>query len=1100
MIKQYHPVFLLIASILIILETKAQTLSYDGKLVLKHDICDSLLFREPAEHFHPQIWYHFISGNISLPGLKEDIRAIHEAGFSGIQLFHEHRGGAPWPGVEPQIKCLSKEWDEMIKRVAEECHRYGLKFTMQNCPGWAMAGGPWIEPENAMRHLVWSRIDIAGGRQLRIRLPQPEPVNPEWRDYRDVAVIAFPTPEGDTNESLKPVRVKSNRNNLNWEKWIRDEEKSAVILEASNQPTWVEIDFDAEVPLRAIEFPPVRSLYHGWEYDPHVEVKVEAICENLPDVTIAEFHVPRSNWQENKPLSIGCRESSSKRYRLSITNKRYNINLNPVKFYSAARKTNWEGEAAWVLRDMNGLEDPVQPENCRLKSKSIVNLSNSFDDQGTLNWRVPPGNWTVLRWGHVNTGMQNGSAPYEATGFECNKLSAGGADAHFEGYIGRLTGSDGPLEGNLLQGLLMDSWECETQTWTNEMETEFRQRRGYDLVAWLPAIAGYIIDTPEITSRFLCDWRATLNNLLVENFYGRTTELAHQRGLETYYETASGDVFPAEILEYYKHADVPMCEFWQPRTDFHVGSIEKKSVKPTVSAARLYGKNRVAAESFTSGNLTWNEHPGMLKPIMDLHFAKGVTFPVFQAYTHTPWKDFKPPGTSFGGNTGTPFLRGQTWWGQMPEFTKYLSRCTYMLENGRPVSDVLFYLGDEINHKPRQNMPFPDGYQYDYCNPDILLHRLTVRNGRIVTPEGLSYRLIWLPTNRKMLPETLEQLISLVKKGATIVGDPPENCATLSGGSVAEARFGKAVKTLWGKTAKPERRLGKGKILSGVTIGNALKKLHVGPDLIVEDIQSGSSEDLHWLHRQNNSEEWYFITVPECPEGFKATLKFRATAKAEIWDPMTGKISNARIVATDTTGTRVDIALPPSGSLFVLFKSEKKPVIEDKWDTPSVDALPVTGPWRLKFPAGWGAPDSVSTDSLRSWKDLDISPEAKAFSGTVLYQTSFNLEITGSQRSVLLDLGQVNMIAKVRINGTESGTIWSNPFQIDITDVVRNGINFLEIEVTSTWFNRLVYDAGKDKATRMTWTIHGPSAEENLNPYGLLGPVKIIFNQGNIRK
>ena len=716
-----------------------------------------------------------------MEGVRADIKAISEAGFSGIHFFHGHRPGKPWPGVEPQIECLSSDWDDLVKQLAEECRKYGLQFTMQNCPGWAMAGGPWIEPENAMRHLVWSRVDIDGGKTINIELPRPEPSEPDWRDYGDVAVIAFPTPDDDTGEALKPASVISNRDNLDWEKWIQNVKGSAVLLEASEGPTWVEVDFDREVTIRTVELPSVESFSHGWVYDPHVEVKVEALFDNQPDKVIAQLNLPPGNWQENKTLTIACKESVSKRYRLSLTNSKYGITLNPVTFYSGARKTNWEGEAAWVLRGMDGLEDPDQNEGTRVKSEKIINLTGNYND-GYLKWEVPEGRWTILRWGHVNTGMKNGPAPPEATGFECNKLSPSGAETHFAGYIGRLSGADGPLKGNLLQGMLMDSWECRTQTWTPEMADEFSQRNGYELITWLPAIAGYIIDDTEITSRFLRDWRATINDLLVENFYGKMVQLAQERGLLTYYETAAGDAFPGDILEYFKHADVPMCEYWQPRSESYVGSIEFKPVKPAVSASRLYGKNRVAAEAFTSFNLTWNEHPGMLKPIADMHFAMGVTYSVFHTYTHTPRTDFLPPGTSFGDNIGSPFLRGQTWWSSMPEFTRYLARCTYMLERGRPVSDVLFYLGDELGHKPEQTMPLPDRYQYDYCNHDILMNRLSVKDGMIETSEGLSYRLIWLQNTRRMLPETIERLADLAKQGAVIVGNPPENIATLSGG------------------------------------------------------------------------------------------------------------------------------------------------------------------------------------------------------------------------------------------------------------------------------------------------------------------------------
>lgn len=255
--------------------------------------------------------------------------------------------------------------------------------------------------------------------------------------------------------------------------------------------------------------------------------------------------------------------------------------------------------------------------------------------------------------------------------------------------------------------------------------------------------------------------------------------LARERGLSVAYETAIGDVVPGDIMQYFKHADVPMCEFWQPMSDNYVGSINFKPVKPTASAARMYGKRRVAAEAFTSFSHTWDEHPAMLKPVADANMAEGVTHLVFHTYTHNPQVGFLPPGTSFGGNgIGTPFLRGQTWWPYMHSFTDYLARCSYMFENGRPVSDVLWYLGDEMDHKPDQNAPFPDGFRYDYCNPDALLNRLSVADGRIVTPEGISYSLLWIPENRRMLPETVEAVYRLVKAGATVVGDAPSAPAT----------------------------------------------------------------------------------------------------------------------------------------------------------------------------------------------------------------------------------------------------------------------------------------------------------------------------------
>ncbi|HWH70823.1 MAG TPA: glycosyl hydrolase, partial [Candidatus Sulfotelmatobacter sp.] len=522
----------------------------------------------------------------------------------------------------------------------------------------------------------------------------------------------------------------------------------------------------------------------------------------LPEGTreVARHELPQSNWQGNKPISLACAEVPAKTYRIIIDHK-HSLTLPYLQLFTGARQNNWEAEAAWVLGGLDRAPYPQQTRTAWIDPARILDLTAHLDAGGMLRWKAPPGRWTVLRWGHVNTGKRNGPAPPEATGWECDKLSPTGAETHFAGYIGRLTAGNGPVGGGLLQGLLLDSWECESQTWTPGMDRQFSTLRGYRLGPWLPALAGYVVEDPETTTRFLRDWRATVNDLLVTNFFGRMAALGHQKGLAIAFETASGDVFPGDILEYYKHADVPMCEFWHPRSEAYVGSFEFKPVKPCVAAARLYGKPRVAAEAFTSFNLSWQEHPGMLKPIADLHFAEGVTHLVFHTYTHNPRTDFLPPGTSFGSGIGTPFLRGQTWWGHMPEFTAYLARCGYLLERGRPVSDVLWYLGDEQDHKPQQDAPFPAGYRYDYCNPDVLLHRLSVRDGRIVTPEGLRYGVLWLRECPRMLPETLERLVALVKEGAVLVGERPRGLATLSGGARAENRFHRAVATLWGKEA-----------------------------------------------------------------------------------------------------------------------------------------------------------------------------------------------------------------------------------------------------------------------------------------------------------
>lgn len=1044
-------------------------------------------FFEPPPVYRPETWFHFIGGNVSKKGITADLEAIAAAGISGIQLFHGQFGGQ-WLGTTEQIACLSEKWDDAVKHTAKECRRLGLRFTMQNCPGWAMSGGPWIEPANAMRHLTLSRTDVDGGTAIDISLPAPQTGGEEWRDYRDVAVITFPTPLDDTGQPLRPQSVRGEPD-VAWSEFMSGQPNKSVQLKpvADGKPHWIEVTFPAPVMLRTIELSSINGFNHGWCYEPDVTVTALAVHSDGRAEEILYADIPQASWQDDQPLSLACSETSKDAsvYKIHISN-RHDMHLGFIRLYSAARKNNWESEAGWTLRSIERrAAHPKQSSAAFIKHSQIVDISASMDGDGRLRHTFPAGKWTVLRIGHVNTGQKNGPAPPEGTGWECNKLSESGANAQFAGYIGRLAGQNGALSDGLLNGMLMDSWECKTQTWTDGMEDEFARIASYPLRRWLPAVFGYVIDSQDTTARFLRDWRAVTGDLFSNRFYGRMAQLAHENGLAVSYETAAGDIFPADVMEYYKHADVPMCEFWHPISDHYVGSLNFKPIKPTASAARIYGKPRVAAEAFTSFNLTWDEHWSMLRDVANRNSIEGVTHLVFHTYTHNPQTGFLPPGTSFGAGIGTPFLRGQTWWKQMPEFTSCLSRCGYLLERGQPVSDVLWYLGDEINHKPDQNTPFPVGFKYDYCNHDALLNRLTVRNGRLVTPEGISYRLLWLTDNVRMLPQTLEKLLSLVRDGATVVGNAPLGMATLSGGDAAQQRFDSSVRELWGDSRRRRiQQIGAGLVMSGMSIDDALRELLIEPDV--------TGGDAMWLHRRTEGADWYFVCAPT-GSSFDGALSFRQTGNVEIWDPVSGNVFPSE-AKTENWRTTVPLHLPYAGSCFVVFRHNGKhenAAVGRTADNRATRIIPMKNAWKLTFPKGWGTPASLRIDTLKAWKDLDVSPEARTFSGTVKYTTTFDAGKIKSGENITLDLGRVEMIAVVKLNGKLLRTLWTPPYSLDLTGAVKSGKNRLTVEVTGTWFNRLVYDAGLPESDRKTWTISAPPKDSPLRDSGLLGPVVV---------
>ena len=1034
-------------------------------------------FVNPNRVHYPETWFHYIGGNVSHEGITADLEAIASAGISGVQLFHGQFGGQ-WPATTEDIQCMSENWDAAVRHTAEECKRLGLRFTMQNCPGWAMSGGPWIKPENAMRTIVYSRTDVTG-KDIQAELPVPQPNKEEWRDYRDITVLAFPTPEGDTGKPLELKEVKGNAKYA-WKDLMTGKKNNINFLPATNdEPNWVEVKFTHPATLRSIELPCVQGMNHAMSFEPNVHVNAYAILADGSKKQIVDADMPQASWQDRHPITLACPEvPDAIGCRLEFRNA-YHMNLTPIKLWSAAHKNSWQSEAAWDLRSYErSADDIMQNPNAYLASEDIIDITQYMTSDGKLAWNAPKEEaWTILRIGHVNEGRKNAPAPPAGTGWECDKLSTEGPEAHFAGYIGRLT--DGALQGGMLNGMLLDSWECYSQTWTLKMEQEFNERKGYALRSWIPAIFGYVIDNPETTSRFLRDWRSVIGDLFANKFYRRMAELGHEQGLTVVYETAGGDVFPADIMEYFKHADFPMCEFWHPYTTGYVGSLNFKPIKPTTSAARLYGKPRVAAESFTSFDLHWNEHFEFLKDYADYHLIEGVTHNVFHTYTHNPQINFLPPGTSMGSKIGTPFLRGQTWWPYMKEFTTYLARCSYLLERGQSVSDVLWYLGDEISHKPDQEYPFPAGYKYDYCNPDVLLNRLSVKDGMVVTPEGLSYKFIWIPENKRMLPETLERIQTLLEEGATIVANAPKSLATLAGGEEAQQRFDKAVKAIWGNASKGNfTTIGKGRLLSGASIEKAIQMID-----IKQDVQG----DVRWLHRKVKGADWYFIT-PEKQQAFQGKVKFLAQGGAEMWNPITGEITPIH-AERDGEYATIELDLPKAGSCFIVFNHNKVQKNVEKVQLANTQSI--DNKWTLQFPEGWGAPAELEVETLAPWCALPMSDEGKAFSGSATYTTTFNW--SGENKQVTLDLGKVSMIAEVFLNDQKVRTLWCTPYEADITEFVKEGENKLQVKVTSTWFNRLSYDASLPEAERKTWTISGPSADAQLKEYGLLGPVNLKY-------
>ena len=1028
--------------------------SFDGR--------DIELFQKPAKSFYPETWFHYVNGNVDKDGITEDLEAIAGAGIAGVQFFHGGIGNSEWKGVKEPIYCLTEKWENLVTFTASEAKRLGLRFTMENCPGWSMSGGPWIDLDHTMRHLKYSRTDIQGGKHVEVDLPQAEPSQPAPSDYRDLMVLAMPTPLDDTNKPLYEGRLDN------------------VPPTTAEKPHVIDIQLEkGSLPVRTLELCPIKTMGAAG-ISTRIDIRMEAIDINGHAHEVLSSRMPFTNWQDYQySMTFALSECPGvHHYRIYLVNLDENLRFDWFKLYSASRQANWECESGWALRSLLNPEKQVKQSSAAwVKSSSVLDITDKMKADGKLCWDAPHGNWTILRIGHVNTQCKNGPAPQEATGWECDKFSTEAADLQFNNYVGRL--NKGPLNG-LLSNMLLDSWECYSQTWTSAMPQEFQRVAGYPLTKWMPALFGYVLDDPETTSRFHMDWRMTLNDLYVNKFFGRMAENAHNNGLTVSYETAAGDITPADAMEYYKYADVPMCEIWQPFHHF-LADRNFKPIRPTVSAAHMYGKPRVSAEAFTSFVLTWDEHFQMLKDIANSNLRDGMTHFVFHTYTHNPGATKYFPGTSFGGGIGSPFLRGQTWWKHMPAFTTYLARMSYMLERGYPVNGVLWYLGDEPQQKPDQFAPFPVGYHYEYCNRDALLNRMSIKDGQWVTPEGIRYPLMWIPERGRMLPETAERLLALVKEGGILVADAPTGIATLDNSHDKAGRYVSAVSALWPDGKAGIREIGKGKVVSGTSVGEALSLCNIQPDVM------GAGNN--WIHRQTDGADWYYVSSAE-EKSFENDVRFHSTGRVEIWNPVNGTVEE--VASTQEGGyTTLHLNLQCAECLFVVFNHDGRKAGKPM-PTQEVATQEISGnEWTINFPSGWGIDAPVSTRELKPWCQLSLSDEGKAFSGTATYTTTFRADKKDKAARYILQLGKVDMVAVVRLNGKELGTLWTEPYQVDVTDALKKGNNQLEVEVTSTWFNRLVYDEGQPESARKTWVIEGPAADSELRETGLMGPVKL---------
>ena len=917
---------------------------------------DALLggFLNPPNEARPRVWWHWMNGNISTEGIKLDLEWMHRVGVGGVTIFE---GAIDTPRVVPhRLIYMTPEWQQAFRYAVSTARFMKMEVAIASSPGWSETGGPWVPASQGMKKMVWSATRIEGSQHFAGKLAHPPQVDGTFQNfqlpgrrapdgtavtppefYTDVAVIAYKIPDGDkTQKELNPkVTSSAGAANLGAPNVaaLSDGDVATVALDLpASKPgneSWVEFDYGHPQTIQAVTLASLNEAISVFDYESRaLPPYLEASDDGQYFRKIAE--IPFSSIVERTAAFDAV---TARYFRLVYPAQpapvvEHDHKITELVLASGARVNEFEKRAGYAnARDFYAIRDPNVAPEFIVPQAEIVDLTGKMQPDGTLDWTPPAGTWMVLRIGSSLTGHENGPAPAEATGLEVDKLNRDSVKNYVNGYLKMYVDTVGPelMGANGISWMLTDSIEVGPQNWTDQMLEEFRQRRGYDARPWLPALTGIIIKSTAETDRFLWDFRRTIGQLMAENHYGEIAADLHSHGMK-YYGEALEFHRPSlgDDMEMRSRTDVPMGAMWTwagepgPNADYFA------DLRGAASVAHIYGQNIVGAESMTSRGPAWSFSPNSLKKVADLEFALGVNRFEIHESTHQPAADLAPGLTL--GPFGLWFNRNDTWAEEAKPWITYLARCSWMLEQGHYSADVAYFYGEEgpltavFGWKAITDAP--DGYAFDFVNSDVLLHELSFKDGRLVTPGGTSYRILYLGgRSQRMTLPVLRQLKSLIAQGAVVAGNRPTDSPSFADD---EAEWKKVADSMWGSKSALHsvRRIGKGRLYIDASADEVLRRRHVANESAGLFVRRGRESDtpsrkpdtnLMFVHRKLADGDVYFVdNRNDRAESVNAI--FRVDGKApELWDAASGETKPASYSIANGR-TTVPLHLDPYGT------------------------------------------------------------------------------------------------------------------------------------------------------------------------------------------
>lgn len=1007
-------------------------------------------FNHPQDSARTKVWWFFGETETTREGITADLEAFKQQGVGGVVYYDQVHGSGD--GAD---QVFDEHWWQSLIFASQEAKRLGLTFEANIGNGY-VAGGRWITPDRSMQRLAEGETLVAspsphpeqssstrslpqGGVKVNIGLPDcPR----GW--HHDVAVLALPYRE----ELLGTSSL------LNIEPTGRCD--SALVFDFGRTFTARSISYEAKAQGKArtssMQVPPfaprtemakgetTKWNFFGCGYRELSNIGLLEVSDDGTHYrTVCQLRPRYQNLGGVKQQTIAFPTTRGRYFRVVLTDR--SVPVDNVVISARACVDNWEAKASLVSDFIDNETTPLYNKEEIVQVADIVDLTDRMTPDGMLTMpREMEGQWLVMRFVSVTTGGHTKHGRKEALGLECDKLSADGARQHWQNYTKPLIDSIRAHSG-ALEGICMDSHEAGPQNWTQSMEQEFRRLRGYDIRPFLPTIAAGIIVSDSLL--VLKDLRRTISDLITDRYYGEFNRLSRAEGLTLTAQAIGGALCMAgDAIEVKKLVDKPQAEFWGYQTE---GNYD---IKDCSSAAHVYGKQIASGEAYT--DITYKHSLADIKNLADYAYAFGINEFVVCAVAYQPWR------RGDGGNeklristaNGRQYVlnRINTLWPMSRPFWDYQARCSWVLRQGKPVSDVCIYLGDDVPMRIMSHrLPeLPQGYDFDAFTTDVLLHRMTAKDGRICLPDGVSYRMMILPPDGQ-LPDEVRQQISQLRQRGIAIYDPQTDSRTLA---------------------------------------EALRDVGMMPD-----VEAPRANSLYFCHRRTDTADIYFLnnhndSIMSGPFTF-ATI----APSAEMWDPVTG---DRQPLQTLTTGNRstVHLEMAPRQSFFVVFSHQAQPSVSP---IKAVRQQTVqSSQWTVTFDTRMGGPsETVLMSSPGNWAASD-DPRIKYYSGTAVCHSTFRMNKFTRKHKYQLTLPLLNAVAEVIINGQSAGIVWCSPWTIDVSRLLRRGTNHIELRMANCLWNRLVGDARLPEQERITWqTTPLAKPGDRLLPSGLVGEVTI---------